>query len=196
MALALTEAPRLVDRKAAQARLSGWLTDISRTAAGKTLKLRLAGAPNVEALLLGLADGSPYLWDLATADSARLVALLACDPDQHLAALLAKAENEAAATSEEDEIMRLLRRMKAEAALLIALADIGGAWPVMRTTKALTELADTAIRASLRFLLSEATGRGRLKPADPRGPKKAAATSCWRWARWGRSSSTIPAIST
>ena len=28
--------------------------------------------------------------------------------------------------------MRLLRRMKAEAALLIALADIGGVWPVMR----------------------------------------------------------------
>ncbi|MGC4095616.1 MAG: hypothetical protein QM706_00720 [Nitrospira sp.] len=33
------------------------------------------------------------------------------------------AEDDAAA-------MRLLRRMKSEAALLIALADIGGVWPV------------------------------------------------------------------
>ncbi len=32
--------------------------------------------------------------------------------------------------------MRLLRRMKAEAALLIALADIGGVWPVMRGDRA------------------------------------------------------------
>ena len=30
--------------------------------------------------------------------------------------------------------------MKAEAALLIALADIGGVWPVMRATRALTDL--------------------------------------------------------
>ena len=42
--------------------------------------------------------------------------------------------------------------MKAHAALLIALADIGKVWPVMRVTAALTELADTALRAALRFL--------------------------------------------
>jgi glutamate-ammonia-ligase adenylyltransferase len=171
LALALTDAPRLVDRKAAHARLTEWLTDVGRTAAGKALKRWLADAPDVEALLLGLADGSPYLWELATADAARLVALLECDPDQHLAVLSANAENHAAATDDEDEIMRLLRRMKAEAALLIALADIGGVWPVMRTTKALTELADTAIRASLRFLLREAIGRGRLKPANAARPE-------------------------
>ncbi len=68
--------------------------------------------------------------------------------------------------------MRLLRRMKAEAALLIALADIGGVWPVMRATRALTELADTAIRAAVRFLLRDAAARGRLKPADPAKPEE------------------------
>ena len=56
-----------------------------------------------------------------------------------------------AATKDEAEAMRLLRRMKAEAALLIALADIGGVWPVMRTTRALTELADTAVGVGGRF---------------------------------------------
>ena len=49
--------------------------------------------------------------------------------------------------------MRLLRRMKAEASLLIALADIGGVWPVMRVTAALTELADAAVGAAVRHLL-------------------------------------------
>ncbi len=68
--------------------------------------------------------------------------------------------------------MRLLRRMKAEAALLIALADIGGVWPVMRTTRALTELADTAVGAAVRFLLREAAARGKLKPADLKNPEQ------------------------
>ena len=38
----------------------------------------------------------------------------------------------------EAEAMQLLRRMKSEAALLIALCDIGGVWPVMQVTAALT----------------------------------------------------------
>ena len=62
--------------------------------------------------------------------------------------------------------------MKAEAALLIALADIGGVWPVMRATRALTELADTAVAAAVRFLLRDAARRGRLKPADPAKPEQ------------------------
>ena len=65
--------------------------------------------------------------------------------------------------------MRLLRRMKAEAALLIALADIGGVWPVMRATRALTELADAAVRAAVRFLLRDAAAR---RPAQARRPAK------------------------
>src|SRR6267378_2877382 len=72
----------------------------------------------------------------------------------------------------DDHAMRALRRGKAEAALLIALADIGGVWPVERVTRALTELADTAVRAAVRFLLREAAARGRLKPADVAKPEE------------------------
>ena len=64
--------------------------------------------------------------------AAAAAALLQADPDQHLAALLAGARPQRRARKDEAEAMRLLRRMKAEAALLIALADIGGVWPVMR----------------------------------------------------------------
>ena len=82
-----------------------------------------------------MSDGSPYLWDLAAAEPGRLLTLLNADPDEHLAELLEKTAKAVAATKDEAEAMRLLRRMKAEAALLIALADIGGVWPVMRTTR-------------------------------------------------------------
>src|SRR6186997_933516 len=153
LALAVTDAPRLTDRKAAQARFAEWLVEIGRKPAGKALKSLLAASPKLEALLLGLADGSPYLWSLAMAEPARLLSLLNCDPEEHLAELLAKAGKAAGATKDEVEAMRLLRRMKAEAALLIALADIGGVWPVMRATRALTELADTAVDAAAGFAL-------------------------------------------
>ena len=50
------------------------------------------------------------------------------------------------AAPDETEVMHLLRRMKAEAALLIALCDIGGVWPVMRVTAALTDLAVASVQ--------------------------------------------------
>src|SRR6267154_1471517 len=171
LALALVDAPRLMDRKAARACVAAWLTAIGRSAAGKTLKRLITAAPKLEALLLGLADGSPYLWELAAAEPERLLALLNSNPDVHLAELLAKAEKAVAAAEDEADAMRLLRRMKAEAALLIALADIGGVWPVLRVTRALTELADTAIGAAVRFLLRVAAREGRLTPPDPAQPE-------------------------
>jgi glutamate-ammonia-ligase adenylyltransferase len=67
--------------------------------------------------------------------------------------------------------MRLLRRMKAEASLLVALADIGGIWPVMKITEALTRLADTAVAGAVRHLLSDAARRGRYRPRDPARPE-------------------------
>jgi glutamate-ammonia-ligase adenylyltransferase len=76
-----------------------------------------------------------------------------------------------AATSDMAQAMRLLRRMKAEAALLIALADIGGVWPVMRATRALTDLADCAVAAAARFVLAEAARAGRLTPKDKANPQ-------------------------
>jgi len=61
LAPAVTAAPRLADRTAAQNRLAAWLSDLGRTAAGKSLRQLIEQAPKTEALLLGLADGSPYL---------------------------------------------------------------------------------------------------------------------------------------
>ncbi len=50
---------------------------------------------------------------------------------------------------------------------MIALADIGGVWDVMQVTGALTDVADTAVDAALRYLLGEAARAGNLAPRDP-----------------------------
>ena len=71
--------------------------------------------------------------------------------------------------------MQLLRRMKAEAALLIALCDIGGVWPVMRVTAALTDLAVSRVQAALRFLLRQEVARGRMTAPIRTGRRRAAA---------------------
>jgi len=56
--------------------------------------------------------------------------------------------------------------------LLIALADIGGVWPVERVTRALTELADAALRAAVRYLLRGAAAQGKFSPCDPARPEE------------------------
>src|SRR5262249_54163389 len=116
--------------------------------------------------------GSPYLWELATSEPERLLAMLDADPDKHFRNVLTAAAKAVGATKSEDTAKRALRRMKAEAALLIALADIGGVWPVIQTTRALTELADAAVVAAVRFLLRDAASHGRLKPADAVRPEQ------------------------
>jgi len=155
-----------------QTRVCEWLTAIAGTAAGKTLKELFAAHQSLRTLVEGIAEGSPHLWELASSEPDRLAGLLQADPQQHLAALRAKAFAAVAATADEAEAMRLLRRMKSEAALLIALADIGGAWPVMRVTQAMSEVADTAVGAAVRFLLGDAARRGRLKPRDAARPEE------------------------
>src|SRR4029450_6505859 len=58
------------------------------------------------------------------------------------------------------------------AALLIALCDIGGGWPVMRGTAALTDLAVNSVETALRFLLRQEGARGRMPAVNPDWPEE------------------------
>src|SRR5437660_11256703 len=68
-----------------------------------------------------------------------------------------------AAAREEAEVQQVLRRMKAEAALLIALADVGGVWPISHLIELQTRVADAAVSAAVDYLLDDAQRRGKLK---------------------------------
>ncbi len=174
---AIKTAPKLSAPKEAHARVAEWLTEIARTEAGKSLKSLLATKPRVGKIadvLAAIAEGSPYLWDLIRTDPDRLVALLEAEPEARFRALIEDVQRAGASAAEEAEIMSALRRGKAEAALLIALADIGGAWPLEQVTQALTELADATLGASVRFLLRGAVAQRKLKPRDPAKPEEGA----------------------
>src|SRR5579862_7178860 len=135
-----------------EARLTDWLADLAATPGGNTLTELFADHPAVKALIAVFANCAPYLWTLAREDPARLAGLLQSAPDARFEDILAGAAREAAALRTDAELMTLLRRMKAEAALLIALADTGGAWPVTQVIAALTKLADAAVTIAVRHL--------------------------------------------
>ena len=152
-------------------RVAEWLAEIGRSTAGKTLKSLIAQHPPLASLLAGLAAASPYLWDLVRADPPRALRLFTHDPQDELTTLLAATRAAAAAARGAGELMRVLRRMKAEAALIVALADIGNVWPLARVTQALTDTADTALGAAVRHLCADAARRDRLVPPDPQRPE-------------------------
>jgi glutamate-ammonia-ligase adenylyltransferase len=158
--------------------LQGWLADLEPAQSaeiGELLAHARAGTKDknkARTILLGLAEFSPYLFDLVRADAARLIRLLRCEPETHLVSLIEATSREVFAAASEAEVMRLLRRMKSEAALLIALCDIGGVWPVMQVTAALTDLAVASVQMALRHLLRQEASRGRLSPPDCERPEE------------------------
>jgi glutamate-ammonia-ligase adenylyltransferase len=166
LARRLLRVPRLADPDASRARVADWLA----TPEAAAVAALAADVPLVRALVESIADGSPYLWDLAAPDAARLAVLLRAEPDAHLAATIAATTRAMAAATADDEAMRLLRRMKSEAALLIALADLGGVWDVVRITRALTDVADAAVAGAVDYLLARAARAGKLIPQDIRQP--------------------------
>ena len=155
-----------------RARVAEWLESLARAAAGKSLNALLKDRQPLAALLGGVAAEAPYLWDLVRADPVRLVGFLTHDPEDELARLLAKARTDTAAARNSAAVMRSLRHMKARAALLIALADIGGGWPLARVTAALTDVAETALGAAVRYLLREARRGGKLILRDRQHPER------------------------
>lgn len=165
------DGPHVAEREAAQERIAAWTSELTpATAVG--LHELLESYPLAETILGGIIDYSPYLFELIRADGARFVRLLHCEPDSHLADLIRDLTRAASDAESEGEAMTLLRALKAEAALLIALCDIGGVWGVERVTAALTELAEASVQGALRFQLNQEVARGRIAPPDPAHPER------------------------
>ena len=118
--------------------------------------------PELRDLLVGTAGCSPFLRGLMVQHADWLREALAQGPEAAVAGVLAGIEPGAP-----DEVGRALRRAKARVALIAALADLGGVWPVMTVTRALTQLADRAVQAALICHLSPEIARGRLPGATP-----------------------------
>lgn len=164
LALRICKAPKLADARMARSRLA----DLD---ACDALQAMLAEAPTLRELLLGVADHSPFLWRLMRQDPQRLVALLASSPDDALDGVLRLLRDQCDSAASEADAMKALRMAKQAAALLIALADLGGVWDVAQVTLALSRFADAAVCGALRYLLRAAAHEGKLSLQDARDPE-------------------------
>ena len=129
---------------------------------GSVQLARIVGAyPALRLLLAGIQEGANFLWRLIVRDPGRLASLLGDDPEHHMARICAIARS-TMLLENEAEAMRRLRRLRAEAALLIALCDLGGVWSVERVTEALTAFADATVQGAFGYVLRQAKREGKL----------------------------------
>lgn len=110
---------------------------------------------NLYRLIGGAAGSSQYLAGLLVKESDWLKEALTHSPDEAFKAVL----NDAGAA---ENMARSLRVAKGRAALLIALADLGGLWDLDQVTDALTRLADRSISVGLSHLVQAEFERGKL----------------------------------
>lgn len=139
-------------------------------AAGSPLSAILAD-PKVENLLAGVFEGSPYLTTLATRDHARLARILSEPPETLFPVLTDELTSAMAQAADMATAKRALRSYKSGLALLTALADLAGVWPVMTVTRTLSECADAAVATAVRFLFRMASARGQWQPLDQDRPE-------------------------
>ena len=119
-------------------------------------------APDLRGLLSATAGCSPYLQDLMRAEADWLRPALHEAPETAFATLI-----DDLSSVPIDDLGRALRQAKRRAALLTALADLGGVWPTLQVTAALTTLADRAVSLCLQGLVAEEIRRGKLPGATP-----------------------------
>ncbi|CUH77568.1 hypothetical protein [Tropicibacter naphthalenivorans] len=107
-------------------------------------------------LLHGTGGSSPYLLGLLQKEAGWLESAVD-DPEGAVAAMMAELEATAP-----DQIASALRQGKRRIALLIALCDLGGVWPLETVTGTLTDFASRATHLALRAAVGHEIRRGKL----------------------------------
>ncbi|MGE5271145.1 MAG: bifunctional [glutamine synthetase] adenylyltransferase/[glutamine synthetase]-adenylyl-L-tyrosine phosphorylase [Thiohalocapsa sp.] len=141
--------------------------DGARAAAARAWSATPAG----KRLLAALFGNSPFLGGAAAAEWDFLTRLIEEGADPLFDAIAAATETHADSGENQAMLMRRLRVARRRVALLVALADIVGLWPLERQMAALSRFADAAIGAAVRHLLRAATASGAVAGLDIDDPE-------------------------
>ncbi|MEZ5755281.1 MAG: glutamine-synthetase adenylyltransferase [Paracoccaceae bacterium] len=132
-------------------------------AAADTVRAFADLGPEMAGLLAATAGCSPFLKGLMGREGEWLRGALLQPPEAALEAVL-----EAPGRAEGAEALgEALRMAKRRVALLTALCDLGGVWPLEVVTGALTRLADLSVDLAIRCFVAEEIRRGKLPGAVP-----------------------------
>ncbi|MFA6156035.1 bifunctional [glutamine synthetase] adenylyltransferase/[glutamine synthetase]-adenylyl-L-tyrosine phosphorylase [Mesorhizobium sp.] len=133
----------------------------------------LAGNGAAQDFLAAVFDLSPFLRDTARRRPRILDGLFDMTVEARLKAIGTEIDQvHLTEAISESGLMMELRQWKAEAHLLIALADLAGEAETKLTVRRLSDLAEACTRAAVDFLLRDAHGQGKLKLPDLDNPSR------------------------
>ncbi|MFA6019152.1 MAG: bifunctional [glutamine synthetase] adenylyltransferase/[glutamine synthetase]-adenylyl-L-tyrosine phosphorylase [Rhodospirillales bacterium] len=130
----------------------------------------LAQDPGGRALLGLLFGHSPFLTQAALREPESVRFFAESGSDAAWAVFWSDLTAKLPVIGDQNGLMAALRRAKRQAALLIALADLTGAWTLGQVTRALSDFAALAVDSALSFLLAQAHKAGELRLPDPAQP--------------------------
>ena len=169
----LSRLPRPSSEAAAERGLETFLSSAAQAPEHHAQALAVAEDPQSTPLLNAVFGNSPYLTQTIIRDLPFFLALLHRTPDDALRDILDSLTYRAnTPPPPRADTMRLLRKTKAQAALLIAIADIGNVWPLATITGALSAVAEASITHAINALLAEAARKGDFELAHPDQPGK------------------------
>ncbi|MPY76112.1 MAG: bifunctional [glutamine synthetase] adenylyltransferase/[glutamine synthetase]-adenylyl-L-tyrosine phosphorylase [Alphaproteobacteria bacterium] len=155
--LRLLPKPAFPDR--AEIGLARWRDAAGSIEDGAALR-RVAGDEAGRAVLAALSGNSPYLGDLLVRNPLIAAEAILAGPDAVYPKIAAEVLAGAANELSHDRVMAVLRHGKGKVALLVALADIAGLWPLEKVTRALSDFADLSLQMTIRCLLRQFAAGG------------------------------------
>ena len=166
--------PLPASREAAERGVQRWLE-----AAGQQADERLAdfmraapGTARLRRLFDAVFGNSPFLTQCMLTDPAFMRRLAEDGAAAGVEAVHRLIADEAPPAASTDAVMRTLRRARRQVALAVALADIGGLWPLDTVTEELSRFAETAISAAVAHLLAASAAAGEIALPHPAEPER------------------------
>ncbi len=125
--------------------------------------------PGVLPMMRSLGGNSPYLAGLLVRESDTVRRVATEGADRVFSWVLSNLSHVSPA-SKRAEVAAALRQAKRSAALIVAIADVGGSWPLESVTGALSELAEATLSLTIRHLLRSAHDAGDICLRDVNRP--------------------------
>ncbi|MGH6989181.1 MAG: bifunctional [glutamine synthetase] adenylyltransferase/[glutamine synthetase]-adenylyl-L-tyrosine phosphorylase [Stellaceae bacterium] len=123
-------------------------------------------------LLAAMFGASPFLSQCCVTNPEILLMLVRNGPDRTLAEIVCGLNRQLESAGDRQALMRRLRQARRHVALVVAAADIAQWWPLERVTGALSDFAETALKAAISHLLTIAAAAGEIELPHPALPEQ------------------------
>ena len=166
----LQQWPEPADAARSTGEIRRWLKEVARS--DMTAPLR---SNNGEGLLAAIFGNSPYLTTCAFGEPEFLGRIVSRGPGVSYREVLEETRGLTAkvrAGETFEFLARCLRELRRKASMLLALAEITGAWDTRKAVCAQSEFAELVLDVAIKSLLLMLSADGEISLADPRSPTR------------------------